>query len=265
MRSFFKIYANIIRKYINKPKSINLMHDSLKTGYSEYNKLKNSNTVNHKNKTFKIIKFKTPIFVSGDNLEHYIEKHIIPHTRENDILTIAESVLAITQGNAYRVDEIIPSKCAYFLYPWVSNVTYGTGLGMAETMQCAINIIGVRTILKATFMGAIDRIQKKHGSFYRIAGPEVKSIDFKKEHPIPFKNSHNYIVLSPSDPYGFCSSIFRKFHIRCAVMDANNVSVDILGYYPKNNEFSNMLKQLMKGNPAGQEGEKTSIIILREQ
>lgn len=265
MRSFFKIYANIIRKYINKPKSISSMHDSLKMGYNEYNKLKNSNTVTYDDHTYRIIKFKTPIFVSGDNLEHYIEEHIIPHTKNNDILTIAESVLAITQGNAYTLEEIPPSNWAYFLFPWVLNVTYGTGLGMAETMQCAIDIIGLRTILKATFMGAMDRIQKKHGSFYSIAGPDVKSIDFKKEHPVPFKNSHNYIVLSPNDPYGFCKNIFTKFNLRCAIMDANNVSVDILGYYPKNNELNNMLKHLMKGNPAGQEGEKTSIIILRQQ
>ncbi len=126
-----------------------------------------------------------------------------------------------------------PSVWAYLLYPWVSNVTYGTGLGMPETMQCAIDDAGLKTILKATIYGAADRVRGRHGSFYRIAGPGVKSIDFKKEHPVPFRGSHNYIVMSPSNPAEFCRQSYRATGICTAVVDANNVSVDIMGISPQ--------------------------------
>ncbi len=240
------------------------MHKSLQNGYKTYLERKNNNQFVFNNKTYKLIKIKTPIFTEKDNLFEYIENNIIKDLQKNDIITIAESILAITQGRAYTLEEIKPSIWAYLLYPWVSNVNYGTGLGMAETMECAIREIGVKRILKATLFGAMDRLKKQHGSFYRIAGESVKSIDFKKEHPIPFKNSHNYIVLSPSKPFDFAKKIYKELGFRCGIVDANNVSVDILGYYPNNLDFKNFLIQAMKGNPAGQEGEKTGIIIIRE-
>lgn len=240
------------------------MHSTLISSHNEFKHMHEKETVAFDGNNYRIIRFKTPVFRENDDLQSYIINEIIPQTEKRDIITIAESVLAITQGNAYRLDEVRISKWALLLYPWVSNVTYGTGLGMAQTMQCAINTAGLGTILKATVMGALDRITGKHGTFYAITGDAVKSIDFKKEHPVPFRGSHNYIVLSPKQPYQFCKSIYEQTGHSCAVMDVNNVSVDILGYHPQTEYMRNLLMETMKGNPAGQEGEQTSIVILRQ-
>lgn len=261
---FYNAYAKFIRTYINKPKNIGQMHSVLISSHNDFKAMHDNNSVVYDNKTYSILRFKTPVFGEGDNLYSYIVNEILPSTQDNDIITIAESVVAITQGNAFRLDDVRIGKWALILYPWVSNVTYGTGLGMAQTMQCAIDTAGLCTILKATLMGALDRISGRHGSFYAIAGNAVKSIDFKKEHPVPFRGSHNYIVLSPSQPNAFCRRLYKYTRRPCAVMDVNNVSVDILGYYPESPKLKDLLLHAMKGNPAGQEGEKTSIVVLRQ-
>jgi hypothetical protein len=266
MYEILKLYAFIVRKFINRKKNIQKMHSHLKKGYEEYLKLKDKEIIDYNSKKFKIIKIKTKIFTGGEDLLNYIYENLKDEIKENDILTVAESIVGITQNRAYRVDEIKPSKWAYFLYPWVSNVDYGTGLGMAETMECAIREVGLKRILKATFFGFLDRIRKKSGSFYRIAGKEVKSIDFKKNHPIPFKGSNNYIVLSPKEPEIFAKKVYKKFskNIFVSVVDANNVSVDVLALYPEDKKIEKIIYNVMKGNPAGQDDEKTPIIIIRE-
>jgi len=262
MRILFDIYARFIRQYINRPRDISRMHSELRQGYEDFRKHRDTIEFSFDGLNYAMEKHKTPVFRPGDDLIDYISADIEKH-HEMDIITIAESVIAITQSRAYRLDEIDISNWALLLYPWVSNVTYGTGLGMAETMQCAINEAGLRTILKATLKGALDRLLKKHGGFYSIAGPGVKSIDFKKEHPVQFKGSHNYIVLSPASPIGFCREVYEKTGMRCAVVDANNVSVDIMAVYPLNAKLKDFIYHCMRGNPAGQEDEKTPIIILR--
>lgn len=264
MITILKLYARFVRKYINKPKNIKKMHKMLNAGYEEYLDKKDKDTFAYEGKKYKIIKYKTIIFKKGDDLIGYMKELLLPSFQQNDIITIAESILGVTQGRAFPVEKITPSRWAYFLYPWVSNVTYGTGLGMAETMECAIREVGIRRILKATLFGAMDKITKNHGSFYKIAGPRVKSIDFKKEHPVPYEGSHNYIVLSPANPHGFCKNIYEITKCATAVIDANNVSVDVLGLYPDSKAMKQLLLTAMKGNPAGQDNEKTSIIVIRE-
>ncbi|MEO0233997.1 MAG: coenzyme F420-0:L-glutamate ligase [candidate division WOR-3 bacterium] len=266
MYEILKLYAFLVRKFINRKKNIKKMHFHLKKGYEEYLKLKDKEIIEYNLKKYKIIKIKTKIFTGGEDLVNYIFEILNDKIKDNDILTVAESIIGITQNRAYRVDEVKPSKWAYFLYPWVSNVDYGTGLGMAETMECAIREVGLKRILKATLYGFFDRIRKKSGSFYKVAGKKVKSIDFKKNHPIPFKGSNNYIVLSPKDPEKFAKKLYQKFSkdIVVGVVDANNVSIDLLALYPANKNVENVIMNVMKGNPAGQDDEKTPIIIIRE-
>lgn len=264
MITLLKFYAKFVRKYINRPKSIKGMAGALNKGYEEFLDRKDKDVFEFDKKRYSIIKFKTITFKKGDDLCSYIETLLKESLQTGDIVTVAESILGVTQGRAYPVEKIIPSMWSYFLYPWVSNVTYGTGIGMPETMECAIREIGLKRMLKATLYGAMDRILKKRGSFYRIAGPKVKSIDFKKDHPVEFEGSHNYIVLSPGNPYGFCREMHKRTGHAFAVIDANNVSVDVLGLYPNNKKSRELLLQAMKGNPAGQDDERTPIIVIRE-
>lgn len=264
MITLLRLYAKLVRRFVNKPKSIKGMAGALSKGYDEYLDRKDKDVFEFDGKRYSIVKFKTITFKRGDDLYSYIETLLTDSLGPDDIVTAAESILGVTQGRAYPVEKIIPSKWSYFLYPWVSNVTYGTGIGMPETMECAIREIGLKRMLKATLYGAADRVLKRRGSFYRIAGPKVKSIDFKKNHPVEYDGSHNYIVLSPGNPYGFCREMHKRLNRAFAVIDANNVSVDVLGLYPDNKKTRELLLNAMKGNPAGQDDERTPIIVIRE-
>ncbi|MGE3063795.1 MAG: coenzyme F420-0:L-glutamate ligase [bacterium] len=264
MIAILKLYAKFVRKFINKPKNIRKMSGVLNRGYEEFLESREKDAIEYDGKRYSIVKFKTITFKKGDNLYEYLESLLKNKLEESDIITVAESILGVTQGRAFPIEDIKPSRWAYFIYPWVSNVTYGTGIGMPETMECALREIGLKKMLKATLYGAMDRVIKRRGSFYRIAGPKVKSIDFKKNHPVEYQGSHNYIVLSPEDPYGFCRRMHEKTNHSTAVIDANNVSVDVLGLYPNTTETRKLLMKAMKGNPAGQDDERTPVIIIRE-
>ena len=60
----------------------------------------------YKNESFKRIPIKTKIILKEDNILELVEKFVLPYLKKDDILTISESPLAITQGRAVLVSEL---------------------------------------------------------------------------------------------------------------------------------------------------------------
>ena len=71
-------------------------------------------------------------------------------------------------------------------------------------------------------------------------------------------------VLAPAEPDKVCQEIKDKFGMDCMIVDANDISVEILG---KNKEIKyddKFLAELIKDNPAGQSREQTPLILIRQ-
>lgn len=177
-----------------------------------------------------------------------------------DIVFISEKSVAVTQGRSYPLDSINPSRLAKFLSKFVMRTPVGIGLGSPETMQLAIEEVGVIRILIASGIGFLGKLVGVRGLFYRIAGDGVRSIDGAVPYAIPPYN--RYVSKGPVNADNICNELSSDLKVGVAIVDANDLGVNILG-----SSFGidrNFVARAIKDNPLGQSDEQTPIGIIRE-
>ena len=114
----------------------------------------------------------------------------------------------------------------------------------------------------AVVKGTAKNKAAKSSVFYKIAGQDVAGIDGFYSHS-SFEVYHTMAVLLPKDPDGVCAVLQDKLGISCALVDANDLNVEILGCSPDLQERREFLCELIRDNPAGQDDELTPFIISR--
>lgn len=209
------------------------------------------------------IPIKTEILSPENDILEIIKKFADSYLKENDIITISESPLAITQGRAIPVKDIKIGLLANILWRFVSNVKYGIGLRAPTSMQCAIDEVGAPRILWAAFIGGIARLigRRGKGDFYRIAGMQAALIDAATTSPVPPYES--CVIKGPKDPEKVAQKIKNELGYECCVMDINDIGGCwmIGGSDGINKEF---MERVMKDNPQGQGAELTPICLVRK-
>ena len=78
---------------------------------------------------------KTHVVKSGDSLKEIVDTYVKPYLEEGDSVFISEKIVAISQGRAFKLEDIKVSPLAKFLSRFVQKTSYGIGLGMPQTMQ----------------------------------------------------------------------------------------------------------------------------------
>ena len=134
------------------------------------------------------------------------------------------------------------------------------GRGSPQTMQLAIEEVGVLRILIAGAVGFIGKIVGIKGLFYIIAGSKARSIDGAVPYAIPPYNT--YISKGPDKPGEIAKNISEKLGVKVAIVDANDLGVNILGASQGVNK--KLIAAIIKDNPLGQSDEQTPIGIIRK-
>lgn len=113
---------------------------------------------------------KTHLITEQDNIIAVAEQYGSPVLEEqDDVLFISEKCVACTQGRAIPLENIKPRKLAYTLSKYVTKTPHGIGLGMPETMECALVECGTLRILFAAFISVIGKkIFRKRAGFIRL-------------------------------------------------------------------------------------------------
>jgi Uncharacterized conserved protein len=206
------------------------------------------------------IPVKTHVIMYGDKLTDVLDKYIRPHLQEGDVVFMAEKAVACTQKRAIKMSDIKPSKTAKFLCKHVYKNPYGIGLSIPETMQCALDEAGYIRILFAAFISIFAKLFGKRGVFYKIAGDKVRGIDGPCEVTLPPYNE--YVVLSPINPDKVAKELSEHIDFPLAVVDANDLGVNILGSYalPFDDET---LAEIIADNPLNNAAEQTPVGIIR--
>ena len=108
---------------------------------------------------------KTHLITKDDDILDVAEKYGSPLlSQPGDVLFITEKIVACTQGRAIPLKDIKPRKLAVWLSNHVTKTPHGIGLGMPETMECALQEVGVLRILFAAFVSVIGKkIFRKKG------------------------------------------------------------------------------------------------------
>jgi len=210
------------------------------------------------NSNLEVLPIKTSLLSAFDQPEEIVINYCRKIIKENDILVIGESPLAIMQGryeNYLNIEYGIFAKIlCYFFHPTSS-------LATACGMQILINQIGLTRIVISLILGFVFKFIGIKGIFYRLTNPESSLIDDISGTIIPYDKT---IVLGPNNPKLFCKKVSKALKIDIAVADVNDLGgVKILA--SSNKSINHLLNIALKRNPAGNADEKTPIVIVRRK
>lgn len=216
-------------------------------------------------RTWLRIPVKTRLILKGDNLADALSEGLSQaglETGGEDILFVSEKAVGASQGRYYLLDEgeVRPGRLAVFLSRHVTRTPAGIGLGIPETMQCAIDECGAARILLAAVAGFLGKLLRRKGDFYRVAGPRARSIDGPTSGTIPPFN--RAVSLSPLDPGGVARKLSERFGCGAAVVDINDLGGNILGAWPKSIDRG-LLVEILSDNPLGQGTQQTPAGVVR--
>lgn len=213
------------------------------------------------NITYNRYPIKTHLITKDDNIKDVVKKHVISESQEHDIIVMSERMVAITQGRLIHEDEIKATWLAKFLIKFVKKWPNDPGFRNAKKMQLVIDIVGTPRVLLAAFVSAITKPFGIRGLFYKICGNQVSQIDGFAPGTIPPYDK--YAVLGPENPDKVCNKLAEKFNLQFAIVDANNIDVEILGTSDNLQISKSDLKASIIDNPIGQGLEQTPVCIVR--
>jgi len=211
------------------------------------------------------IPIKTRLIIRGVDLVEAIKDGLAEaglRLAPDDTLFVSEKAVGGSQGRYFVLgeDELKVRPLAKFLSRFVTRTPAGIGLGMPETMECALRECGTVRILFAAVIGGSTRLLGRRGDFYRLAGPLARSIDGPTSGTIPPFN--NAVSLAPLNPEGVSKMLSASFGCAAAVVDINDLGGNILGCFPLEKDRVELLS-ILQDNPLGQGDAGTPAGIIR--
>lgn len=217
------------------------------------------------NEVWKRWPIRTPVIGPDSDFSGILRTGTKGLLQSHDLLIIAESVVAISQGRAFRMDEIRPTRMASLLSRFVRKVPWGIGLGKPQTMQLAIEECGLFRILGAALLGGAGKAIGIRGLFYRLAGPQARLIDGPCANTLPPYNE--YATLGPRAPQAAAQELSQALDVTVAIVDANDLGTHCIGAFPKRHlgrKTKQLAESLTRDNPGGQSREQTPVILGRK-
>lgn len=227
------------------------------------------------------IPLQTELFARGDDLETRVTGYVSSGAAavadssglaagldKRWYVVISEKIVAISQGRSYFTWEINPSKAARTLSRLVVRNPHGLGLGTPWTMQLAIEEAGLPRIVVAAGAGAVGRLVRQKGWFYRVAGHRVNAIDGPTEYSAYPSNVS--AKLPPKDPEKVATAMRKAIAAALpdvaaehfggvVVIDSNDLGREILGQ--DTDLADDFFKKLFTDNPFGQGRQQTPIAL----
>lgn len=227
------------------------------------------------------VPLQTELFMRGDDLEAGVAGYVCagvaavarspelaPGLDRRWYLLISEKIVAISQGRSYFTWEINPSKAARVLSRFVVRTPHGLGLSTPWTMQLAIEEAGLSRLVVAAGAGAVGKLVRQPGWFYRVAGHRVNAIDGPTEYSAYPSNVS--AKLPPKDPEKVATTLRKAIPVALpagasrhfggvVVIDSNDLSREVLGQ--DTDLADGFFKKLFADNPFGQGRQQTPIAL----
>jgi hypothetical protein len=204
-----------------------------------------------------VLPIRTHILSAGDNPVEVMQRYVVSHSQPGDIVTIAETPIAIMQGNFYHPSDIHPKWLAKRLcYYFKSASSLATACGL----QSLINESGAWRVAFAFIVGSFAKaIFRVPGVFYMLAGEQARLIDDVTGTLPPYDQ---FIVLGPKNPQTVVDEIKAGTGLEAAIVDVNDLRrVKVLAATSGASE--KLLNQALLMNPAGNASEQTPIVLIR--
>lgn len=200
---------------------------------------------------------RTRILTSKDNIVDVIEKYAREDVGPDDVISVAESVVAITQGRYVYPEDLEPCFLAKVLCRFIPQEG---SLSSVYGMQSAMNAEGKWRILFSLLIGMAAKVVGISGVFYRMGGKQAPLIDDVTGTMPPFDKC---LVYGPENPNEVAEAI--KSRLGCygaAVADVNDLKRALVigvtsGLVPTT------LAKILIDNPFGNASQQTPIVIIK--
>ncbi|MFA4886549.1 MAG: coenzyme F420-0:L-glutamate ligase [Desulfotomaculaceae bacterium] len=202
------------------------------------------------------IPIRTHIVTEKDNIVDVVKKYTGEIAEPGDIIAVAESVVAITQGRAILPEKVKPGMLAKFLCRFPGK---DGSLATPHAMHLAIGETGMPRIFLGAAAAAFGKVIGRKGDFYRVAGHHLTLIDDIAGTMWPFER---HIILGPANPTRIVEEIREETGVEAVIVDVNDIgNVDILGASSGINQ-EDLIRDL-KDNPFGNDDQQTPIVVLK--
>lgn len=206
---------------------------------------------------YEIVPVPTRILTHHDNICDAILEFGGDKIEANDVVCVAESVVAITQGRALRCEEFKPSflaKILCHLFPSKGSISSW------YSMQALIDAEGGFRVLTAVVCGFAAKCIGISGVFYRLAGEQARLIDDITGTMPPYDK---HVVYGPENPKKVANTITK--YCGCygaAIADVNDLKRSaVLGV--SQGVDADKVAEILIDNPFGNGSEKTPICIIK--
>ena len=197
----------------------------------------------------------------GEDYNELVERYVKPLYQEGDILSISEKIIGLCQKRVVYKKDMKVGFLAKFLSRFAMRSDAGIGVDSPFKMQFAIDYAGAGKVLWAAICAGIGKIFGKHGIFYDMVGQEVTGLDGFYDHE--FEEYGNYGIRIPENSRGVCNEIYEKTGVMAMIVDANDLSREMLGHADVIDKTDAQLCDLIRDNPAGQSTELTPFTLIR--
>jgi N-acetylmuramoyl-L-alanine amidase len=205
---------------------------------------------------FTAVPVRTHLLTEHDDMVQVVARYTKGIAEPGDVICVAESPLAVTQGRAIPSSEVKAGLAARILSKFPDP---DGSLGTPQAMQLAISEVGLGRILLGGVAAALGRAAGRRGDFFRVAGQPLALIDDIAGTMPPYDR---HVVLGPRHPQKVAESIKRATGVDALVADVNDIRcVDILGsttHYPEA-----ALVEALRDNPFGNDDQCTPIVVLK--
>jgi F420-0:gamma-glutamyl ligase len=204
-----------------------------------------------------LIPVKTHIVTNRDNIVDVIQRYAGPNLGPDDVVSVAESVVAITQGRYRRPEQMSPGLLAHVLARFFHR---DSSCSSACGMQLTIDEGGAWRVMFAFVVGGVAKVFGNAGMFYKLAGEQAALIDDVTGTMPPFDKT---LVLGPKNPVKVAEAI--KARLGChgaAVADVNDLKrAAVLGVTEGLDPRE--LSRILIDNPFGNANQQTPIVIIK--
>ena len=204
-----------------------------------------------------ILPVPTRILTDRDDIIDCVEKYTRGKIGKDDVISVAESVVAITQGRIVRPEDLKISRVAQFCCRFIPD--YGS-LASPHGMQSLMNVEGKWRVAAALFAGFLGKIVGKSGLLYKWGGEQTALIDDVTGTMPPFDK---HIVYGPRDPEDVVARLKERLGCFGAVIaDVNDLKRSrIVGV--TDGTKGDLVAKLLIDNPFGNASQKTPICIIK--
>ena len=204
-----------------------------------------------------IVPITTRILTPKDDIVEIIDRYTRRICGPDDVITVAESVVAITQGNIIRPDEMEISNLAKICCRFIPD--YGS-LATPHGMQALMEKEGEWRVAFALVGGFLGKLIGQRGLFYKWGGRQAALIDDVTGTMPPFDKC---VVYGPEEPDKVVAAL--KSRLNCfgaMIADVNDLKRSrIVAATPGMN--AQIASDLLIDNPFGNASQKRPICVLK--